>query len=111
MSKEDLLLDCELTNPESGETTEFKFTVSHENYKRFKSAMAGKDKDAPIHNFVVACVDKEQRTELVTILRSENGLADMIAEPMLDHWMSKTEVVIKKRKPSPQASNQTALPN
>ena len=102
------LLSVELTNPETGETKDFDFTIDQDRYKRFRAAMTGKDKMAPIHNFVVACVDKPQRDELVTILRKEQGLADMIAEPLLEEWMSKTEVVVKKRKPSPTAPNATA---
>ena len=100
-----LELTLSVFNPGTVEEQDFDFTVDSERYGKFRSALtSSKDKISPIHNFVVVCCEKEQRTELVAILRAEQGLADKLAEPLLEEWDTKVEVTVKKRKPTPTST-------
>lgn len=100
-----LELTLSVFNPETTDEQDFDFTVDSEKYNKFRTSLStGKDKISPIHNFVVVCCEKDQRKELVAILRAEQGLADKLAEPLLEEWDSKVEVTVKKRKPTQTAS-------
>lgn len=102
-----LELTLSVVDPDTFEEKDFEFTVDNEKYSNFRTAIMGKDKVTPIHNFVAVCCDKEQRSELVAILRAEQGLADKIAEPLLENWDTKVEVIVKKRKPTLSTSPTT----
>lgn len=102
-----LNLTIAVVDPDTFEEKDFSFTVDNEKYSKFRTAIMGKDKVTPIHNFVAVCCDKEQRSELVAILRAEQGLADKIAEPLLEEWDTKVEVIVKKPKPTLSTSPTT----
>jgi len=96
-----LQLTIGVIDPETFVEKDFAFTIDTDKYNKLRNALTGKDKITPIHNFVVVCCDKDQRADLVGILRAEQGLADKIIEPLLEEWDTKVEIIVKKPKPTP----------
>lgn len=100
----DKIIEIELTDPDTGITQEFVFTVNPDRYAKFQNALSGKDKAGPLHNFCVACCDPEQRTALAAYLRENDGMAGMMASELVDQYLPKVEMTVKKRSPGATAS-------
>lgn len=98
----------ELLNPATGEAKDFRFRVTSERYNNLKNAMAGRDKTAPVYNFAVGCCHPDDRSEFIALAQSEEaeGIADIVAERLLDEFLPKIQVTVKKPSTSPTASKE-----
>lgn len=103
------IIELELTDPSTGDTQEYSFDVTPERYNKLQNTMAsGRDKVAPLHNFAVACVDKDQKHEFTQLLMANDGLAGQVAGILIDEYLPKIEVTVKKRKPT-QITSEAAI--
>ena len=100
----------ELTDTTTDDVTEFNFEVTPDKYSKFLNASAtSKDKVAPMHNFVVNCVEKSQRDQLSDLLRApeNDGLSTMVASELVEAYLPKVEISVKKPLPMLTESGET----
>lgn len=99
------IIELELTDPSTGDTQEYIFEVTHERYHKLVNTLStSRDKVAPMHNFAVACVDKDQKPDFTKLLMAEVGLAEKVTGALMDEFLSDVEVTVKKPKPMPSTS-------
>jgi hypothetical protein len=90
-------ITLELVDNITGDSREFDFLVDSDRYHKFQNSMAGKDKVAPMHNFVVVCYTGERR-DITDYLRDNEGMAAIIAGELVEEFLPKVSVTVKKPK-------------
>jgi hypothetical protein len=104
-----------LDDEETFESHLFDFHVSLDKHRQYKKRsqdahMQGKDTNTVTHNYVMACVDKDQKDDLAKLLTDEEkgvDLADFIVQRLLSEIQSKFKVTVKKPNPSATTSTLT----
>ncbi|MEB4592983.1 putative phage tail assembly chaperone [Candidatus Thiothrix sp. Deng01] len=91
-------ITLELANTENGDLHEFSFTVTSDAYHRLQNALMGKDKVAPLHNFTLACADASQKQDFIAYLSANEGMAGQVAGALLEEFLPKVEISVKKPK-------------
>lgn len=100
-------VELELHNQLDDSFIDFSFEITPDAYNKLQNAMASsKDKIAPLHNFAVSCVDKNQRADFVAYLQANDGVAAQIAGTLIDEYLPKVEITVKK----PKTGNDALLP-
>ncbi len=94
-------LTLELANIDTLETRDFDFTVDTDKYHKLQNALMGKDKVTPMHNFAVSCCVPEMRKELAAYFLATDGLASQVAAELVDNFLPKIEVTVKKPQSGP----------
>ena len=89
-------ITLDLTHIDTGVTHEFAFVVDSDKYHRLQNALMGKDKVSPLHNFAVACVVPDQKPNFVAYLVDNEGMAAQVAGTLVDEFLPKVEITIKK---------------
>lgn len=105
----------ELEDEDSFESHQFDFYVSLDKHRQYKKRsqdahVQGKDVNTVTHNYVMACVDKDQKDALAKLLTDEDkgvDLADFIVQRLLTEIQSKFKVTVKKPNPSATTSTLT----
>lgn len=103
-------LELNLLDPDTGEEKDFRFQVTTEKYNSFLNSMSGsKDKTAPIYNFAVACCHPDDRKEFIELARTDGmeTVPQLVTESLLDAYLPKLQVTVKKSNPSPTALSKT----
>ncbi len=94
-------ITLELTNSDTFENADFDFVVDTEKYHKLQNSLMGKDKVTPMHNFAINCCVPEQRKELAAYFLAADGLATQVAGELVDNFLPKIEVTVKKPKSGP----------
>lgn len=79
--------------------TDFKFTVTTDDYNQFVNDTLPHDKIGPANNLCVRTINEEQRKDLVKLLE-QPGLAIEIVSTLMQDFMTDIKVSVKKSKPS-----------
>lgn len=99
------LIELELTHPSTGMVEEYRFEVTSDRYHKLVNTLStSRDKVAPMHNFAVACVDKDQKSDFTQLLMAQVGLSEKVTGALMDEFLSDVEVTVKKPKPTPTTS-------
>lgn len=104
-----------LEDDDNFESHDFNFTVSLDKHRQYKKRsqdahLNGKDLNTVTHNYVVSCVDKDQKEQLAAMLSDEDkgvDLADFIVQKLLAEIQTKYKVTVKKPNPSATTSTLT----
>ena len=93
-----------LTDPDSLASDDIRFRVDSTDYHRLVNAMSGKDKIAPTQNFVMSCCHPDDKTTLKEYLK-QDGMGLLIGGELVEHYMPRVMVTVKKPETGPTASN------
>lgn len=100
------IIEIELSDSVRGSTQDFLFEVTPERYNKLQNSMSSsRDKVTSLHNFAVACVHKDQKSEFSQLLMDNDGLAGQVAATLIDEYLPKIEITVKKQPPTQNLSN------